>query len=84
MNARVMVGDPKSKPDPIHGAGHIEVAEDEIDHRPGDEDRDSLRRISRFDDLVPGRSQKVCHRAADKNLVFDNQNYGSSGCFLYR
>ena len=38
------------------------------------EDRNGLRRVSRFDDLVTGHPQVFCYRAADKRLVFDNQD----------
>jgi len=37
VDARVMVVDPASKTEPIHSAGHLDVAEDDIDRHPSGE-----------------------------------------------
>ena len=82
VDARVMMVDPASKTDPIHSAGHLDIAENDIDRYPGGENRDRLRRIGRFDDQVAGEPKILRNGAADKNLILDNQNQRLAGLFL--
>ena len=82
VNAGMMVSDPAHETDPIHGARNIDVAEDEIDWCPAREDGNSLGSIGRFDDLVTGTPQKLCHSAADQNLVLYDQDRPLRSCFL--
>jgi hypothetical protein len=67
-----MLIDPASKTEPIHSAGHMDVAEDDIDRHPSGEYCDSLRRVSRFDNQVAGNPQILSDGAADENLILDN------------
>ena len=82
VDARVMTVDPASKTDPIHSAGHLDIAENDIDRYPGGENRDSLCRIGRFDDQVARDPKILRNGAADKNLILDNQNQRLAGLFL--
>ena len=82
MNTGMMVSDPAHKTDPVHGARHIDVAEDEIDLCPAHEDGNRLSRIGRFDNPIPGTPQKLGHSAADQNLVLYNQDRPLPSRFL--
>ena len=70
--ARMMVADPASKTKPVRSAGHVDVAEDDVDRHPSGEYCDSLRRVGRFDNQISYDPQIFSDGAADQNLVLDN------------
>lgn len=82
LNAGMMVSDPAHQTDPVHGARHIDVAEDEIDLCPAREDGNGLTCIGRLYNSIPGTPQKLGHSAADQDLVLNNQDRRLPSRFL--
>jgi hypothetical protein len=82
VNTGMMVNDPARKTDPINGARHIDVAEDEIDLCPAREDGNGLSRAGASITYIPGASQKLGHGTADQDLVFHDQDRRLPRCCL--
>ena len=76
--------DPASKAQPIHGSGHIYIANDNVDRLAGDKYRNRLRGIGGFDHRVARYSQVLRDGSTDQNLILDHQNYRWAGVTFCR
>jgi hypothetical protein len=66
--------DPSGKTEPIHGAGHLYVAEHRIDRDFRGEYSDRFLGIGRFDNQIAGSAEILGQRIADDNVVFSDQD----------
>jgi hypothetical protein len=82
VDARSIAVDPAGETESVHCAGHLDIAEDDIDRYPSRKYRNSLRRVGRFNNQVAGDPQILRNGAADKNLILDNQYQRLAGLFL--
>ena len=67
--------DPPRQLQPVHGAGKVDIAEDDIDRLTGGERHDRLRCVRRLDDRIAGEAQILGRGDAQQSFVFDNQNH---------
>ena len=73
--SRVVVAHPPGEPEAIHGAGHDNIAEDDVDRDlRGLQDGDRLFGVGRLMDLVPAFAEIFRDDEPDQHLVLDHED----------